>query len=323
MADEPIAASSAVAETPVAPESPVLPNLSGMSSAQVAEWRKTGEAPKANDSDTPADQPVEQVASTEVAATPASEPGSPKKKNAESRKQELQAEIDGLLKTRAQLRAEVSAPVPVSRPDVQPAVSSPAAAFPDYDTWSTQQPAGSDIRYEVYSAEFTLDVAARKQHAYADQQARAEAAREATELQTAYRHAAETFVTDHPDYWSVVNPITQHLPVQNATTEAMGDVIARSASPPQLLYHLGTHKDEFQRILSLPPARAVYELGKIDASLTPSSVPSVPRTSAPPPPQTLSTRAVAPVDDVDAALASGDFRRYKAAQNARDVAAHR
>jgi hypothetical protein len=322
MADEPIAASSAVAETPVAPDAPVLPNLSGMSSAQVAEWRKTGEAPKDAAAESSPAEPVEQVASTEVAATPASEPGSPKKKNAESRKQELQAEIDGLLKTRAQLRAEVQAPAPVSRPDVQPVASSPAAAFPDYDAWSTQQPSGADIRYERYSAEFTLAVAAEKAQAFEEQRRYQADVREAEEVKQAYLSQAEVFVQDHPDYWSVVNPVTTQVQ-PTPTTEAMGNVIARSASPTQLLYHLGQHRDEFQRIVSLPPARAVYELGKIEARLTPSSVPSVPRTSAPPPPQTLSTRAVAPVDDVDAALASGDFRRYKAAQNARDVASHR
>jgi hypothetical protein len=294
-----------------------------MSSAQVAEWRKTGDAPKDAAAESSPAEPVEQVASTEAVAAPASEAGQPtKKKNAESRKQELQAEIDGLLKTRAQLRAEVSAPVPASRPDVQPVASSPTAAFPDYDTWSTQQPAGSDLRYEVYSAEFTLDVAAKKAQAHHERQTYQAAVQEAEAVKQAYLSQAQTFVTDHPDYWTVVNPITSELQ-PTPTTEALGNVIARTAAPTKLLYHLGTHREEFNRIVNLPPARAVYELGKLDAVLFGSSVPPVSRTSAPPPVDGLSTRAVAPVDDVDAALASGDFSRYKAAQNARDVAARR
>jgi hypothetical protein len=294
-----------------------------MSSAQVAEWRKTGDAPKDAVAESSPAEPVEQVASTEAVAAPASEAGQPtKKKNAESRKQELQAEIDGLLKTRAQLRAEVQAPIPVSRPDVHPAVSSPAAAFPDYDTWSTQQPPGSDVRYERYSAEFTLDVAAQKADAYQAQQRMQAEQREAEEVKQAYLSQAEAFVQDHPDYWSKVNPITRDVP-STPTTEVMGNAIARSSAPTKLLYHLGTHREEFQRIVNLPPGRAVYELGKLDAVLFGSSVPPVSRTSAPPPVDGLSTRAVAPVDDVDAALASGDFSRYKAAQNARDVAARR
>jgi hypothetical protein len=294
-----------------------------MSSAQVAEWRKTGDAPKDAVAESSPAEPVEQVASTEAVAAPASEAGQPtKKKNAESRKQELQAEIDGLLKTRAQLRAEVQAPVPAARPDVIPAAPSPAASLPDYDTWATAQPPGADTRYERYAAEFTLAVAAEKADAYRAQQAHQAAVHEAEEVKQAYLSQAEAFVQDHPDYWSKVNPITRDVP-STPTTEVMGNAIARSSAPTKLLYHLGTHREEFQRIVSLPPGRAVYELGKLDAVLFGSSVPPVSRTSAPPPVDGLSTRAVAPVDDVDAALASGDFSRYKAAQNARDVAARR
>ncbi|HEX7796748.1 MAG TPA: hypothetical protein VF456_20440, partial [Vicinamibacterales bacterium] len=93
---------------------------------------------------------------------------------------------------------------------------------------------------------------------------------------------------------------------------------------PALLYHLGTHLDQWERILSSPPAQAVYELGKIDASLTlPASATPVVKTlsTAPEPPPSIRSKATTPVDDVDAAVKRGDFASYKLAMNRRSVAA--
>lgn len=320
--DAPIAASSAVAE------SDTTARLAAMTSAERAEWRKNG--PSIPESTPTAESspaiPVDPGVSTETAPTPGSDPGSPaKKKNAETRIQELLAE-------RAQLRAELdSAKRPAPVVDV-PAASSPAPVsgekFPDYESWSTAQGTGP-AEYEDYIAERTIHRLGRQQQAERDQVARQATEREAADLHTQYRQAAEAFVAEHPDYWTVVNPITADAP-RTASASAIGEVILRSPQATPLLYHLGTHRAEFDRIVALPERRAVYELAKIEASLSPSPAPApvpglVTKTvsSAPTPPPAVMSRAQAPVDEVDAARASGDFRRYFQAANARDIAAGR
>lgn len=259
-------------------------------------------------------EPVEQVASTDAVPAPASEPGHPSpKKNAESRIQELLAE-------RAQLRAELEAakrpaPAPQST-DVALAASSPApvaAKFPTYEQWTATQPSGSALDYEDYTDARARHVFEQERRAADDRAVETAKAKDYDARIATYRQHAERFVTDHPDYWTVIAPITQVQP--SPTADATCDVIARAANPPQLLYHLGHHLDEFERILSLPVAQASYELGKLDASLTAPVVPSSgsrPLTSAPAPVVTLGRKAVETADETEAVVASRDQSRFKA-----------
>lgn len=269
-----------------------------------------------------------QAASTEVVATPASEPGSPArgKKNAESRIQELLTE-------RAQLRADLEAakrPAPASVPDV-PAASSPAPMagekFPAYDAWIATQSA--DVQNA--SDAFDLYIDARAGHVFQRQQMQARqreaddtAQREEQGRFATYRQQADTFATQRTDYWSIVEPITEaHIP-DVKTRDAIQDVITRSVAAPALLYHLGTHRDEFARVIALPAHQAAYELGKLDAALSVGATsvrPTKTVSSAPPPPPSLLSRAQTPVDEIESARSSGDWSRYRALANARDIAA--
>jgi len=84
-----------------------------------------------------------------------------------------------------------------------------------------------------------------------------------------------------PDFDAVARDPT--LPI----TPLMAEVIRESDVGPQVAYHLGTNRQEAQRIASLPPHRQAAELGRIEAALGKSPQPQQ-RNAPPPPPRTVS-----------------------------------
>lgn len=314
--DEQPVASSATPDSPVV--GTTTPTLDRLTTEERQTWRKTGQLPDVKADSSPA--MPDQAASTEASPSPASEPGPSKpKKNADSRKLELEAEIQALLTKRAQLRQEVEAPP--QRHDA-PAAPSPAPVgtkFPDFDKWAQTQPAESQS-YEDYIDARAVHVFQQQQQAHAERQQQLAAQQDAATRLTQYRKAAETFQAEHPDYWDVVNPVTER-PMPKGQAELFQDILTRSGVGPQLLYHLGTHPDVFDRMLSLPAAQAVYELGQLAGTLSAPAPPAIKTLStAPEPPPSIRSKATTPVDDVDAAVKRGDFASYKLAMNRRSVA---
>lgn len=276
---------------------------------------KSGKPLPTNADPSPA-EPVAQVASTDASPQPASEPGTPKpKSNAETRIKELLAETKEL---KTKLDAATRPPSQV--PDVPQAASSPAPVavvkFPSYDDWSAKQP-DDRASYEEYIDARAVHVFQQQQQAHDEQHARTAAQRDQAARIQAYQQRADTFVAAHPDYAAVVNPLASGTPV-TPTSDAIGDLVARSDVGPQLLYHLGTHLEVFQRLVSLPERLAVYELGKLEASFAAPATPNPePRTHVPEPPTTLGRRSADPSDPTEAIVASGDQAAYKA-QRQRD-----
>jgi hypothetical protein len=309
-------ASSATPDAPIA-QTPADEAVAKGDQAAFKEARRaerSGKTPASIAAESTPAEPGDQAASTEVVAPPASEPGTPApKKNAESRKQELNAEIQALLAQRAQLRAELEAQP--RQPQRQDAPAAPSAVpvgekFPDYDTWITAQPAEAQS-YEDYIDARAAHVYEQRQHAERTRTEQETAEREERTRLDTYRQSAAKFVAEHADYWDVIKPITDTPPSE--TAGAIGDVITRASNPPQLLYHLGQHLDEFARLLTLPPTMAVYELGQLAGSLTaPASTPIPQQSRAPAPPTTLGRRAVEPADQLESIVASGDMVRFKA-----------
>lgn len=307
---QPAASSAAVESAPV-------PSLDSLTETERATWQRTGEFPEAatktDAASSPAD-PAAQELSTESHPPPASEPGTPAKpkKNAESRIQELLAE-------RAALRAQLDA---ATRPIEAPRQTAPVTSekFPNYETWFPAQPEDAPREYEDYLVTRAKYEVRQEQQAEQAQRAAEAAQRTEAERLAAYRTSAESFVQAHPDYWTVIHPITQS-PV-TPVTDAIGKAITASPIAPQLLYHLGQHRDVFDRLLSLGEIPAIYELGKLEATLTAPAPPN-PKTlsTAPAPPPTLGSKPATPVDDVDAAVRSGDYATYAAAMNRRQLAA--
>ncbi len=300
------------------PSAPVVTSsLDRLTTEERSTWRKTGTLPDALQADSSPATPDKAV-STETTAPPASEPGTPKpKKNAESRIQEL-------LQERAQLRQELDAarrPVTPTQPQT-PAASSPAPVpvaekFPDFDTWSAKTP---DASYEDYIDARAAHVFEQKQQAHERQAAEVEAQKSRDQQMTDYRTKAEAFIAEQPDYLQAIQPvITAAIPLP--VKAAIEDGLARAGHNPRLLYHLGTHLDEFEALIALPPSQAAYELGQLSARLSVPASPVVKTLStAPDPPPTLRSKPATPVDEVEAAVKRGDFASYRLAMNRKAIA---
>lgn len=84
----------------------------------------------------------------------------------------------------------------------------------------------------------------------------------------------------YPDFDSVVRDPT--LPI----TPTMAEVIRESDLGPEVAYHLGTNRQEAQRIAGLPPHRQAVELGRIEALLSKPPAPQI-KPIPPAPPATV------------------------------------
>lgn len=90
-------------------------------------------------------------------------------------------------------------------------------------------------------------------------------------------------------------------------TKAMAEYIAESEHGGDLLYWLGSHRDEAERISRLSPVLQARELTRVEASIAAPTPAPRNRPSAPPPPRTL-TGGGAPTNTI-ATMSFGDLRK--------------
>jgi hypothetical protein len=309
-----------------------MPDLDAMSAPDRDAWRLTGKVPSRDtaspDPSSPAEstpaEPAAQAASTDAKDPPASEPGKPAKRNAETRKAELQAEIEGLLRQRAELRASVAPPAQ-TRPQDAPAASSTASEtdadeFPDFDAWLQAHEGKS---YEAY----TRDLA---RHVFAQERAQQEREREIVTRVSTFKDQTEAAVKEDPQFWQSLDPEIVNLrpvdalgPGEPVTPRnVLAQAILDSEMAPKLLRHLSDHPDELALVDRMTPAAVVRYVGRIEGAssvVTPPVSPKPIVTSAPKPPTTLGTKPAAPSNDLDDAVARGDFASYREKANRRDM----
>lgn len=317
---------------------PALLPVERLDAPQRAEWLKTGERPTAASAsevpDASADSspavPNASAAETAVSTPPASEPGTPTRKpNAESRKAQLSAEIQDLLRQRALLQHEITQARPTPSPDASAASSPAPLDFPPFEQW-LGQPGNEGQDYDTY-----------RDHREDFRQGRS-AAVSAQVQAKASRHQAfvqrvATAATADPEWTNKVHPhllgmrtVDSLAPGEEMTAaHVLAQEIYESDAPVAVLQHLTQHPEDIHRLLTAPTFAAIARsVGALATRLThnssASTVPSVPTvkttTDAPPPPPTLGSRPHTPEDEVLAAHRSGDFRRFRDAANARDIA---
>lgn len=331
--------------------------LAALSEAERLEWRKTGAFPDAPAPTETPDEPEsddEPAPQSEAAATPEPAVAQPKpptrleqrvarlKEDADLYADTIrqlggtvpelgtrtyvkpQDEIDHLVRYRQDLLARTNAllrqrPSPPPAAPVPPVVApAPTAeSFPAFEQWIETHPTEDFNAYVREAARHEArQILAEERQQWAEAQATAQ-----------YRERVQAFVTEHPDFDQVVAPILALTPPteQIETHTALANAIRRSPNGPALLYALGRDQQQvFHRLAGLPAPFALYELGKLDASLSQPAAPSgspQPHTQAPPPPHTLGRKPAEPADPVRGALADGDFRRYSREQTARELAA--
>lgn len=327
--------------------------LGGLSASERSHWRLTGEFPsrapadgsdtatETTSSDVSADsstaQPAEQVAESAASLQPASEPGASKKKaNADTRKAELSAEILSLKAQRDALKAEVEAVRRPPAPDVAPAASSPAPvtleralASPDLSRPALDEDGFFAAFPEAKVADYVRYVS-RYEVAQAQRQASDAQSYQAKRAKHAERLAAVW--SEHPDLGTrLPDALMSAAPIELLEATApkgpwnyAAQEILDSPQTAALLTYLADHPEAVQEIAATrTPTETLRVMARLElrattpSSATPQSVGKT-TTSAPAPPQTLGTRPSAPANEVEAAVAAGDFARYASAMNAKE-----
>lgn len=317
-----------------APSAPAVLPLDAMTSEQRQQWRVTGQRPSPTSDSTDAaaassSAPAgDQPASTDASLSAASEPA--KGKGVKARSAELDAEIAGMrdkLKLRASLREELDR---LDRPkDATPAASSPATGpsltetvqRPDIqqpmlteEQFFATFPTAAYGQYGVYAARYVV-AEDRAQTAQASQQ---------RESQQKWTTSIDAVRAEFPDYDEAVQNFASLQ--DSPANRAMGAAISESSNA-RLHYYLATHLDVAKALCAMTPTKALVELGKLDAQISNPQAASRPQpktvTGAPAPPPSFTSRATVPADDIEAARASGDWRRFRELSNQRDVAAMR
>jgi len=87
--------------------------------------------------------------------------------------------------------------------------------------------------------------------------------RESETVSQRWQESHAKFVTDHPDFDEVV--FSDNLRV----TDTMKQAVLQADNGPALAYHLGKNPQEAARIAACAPARQIFEMGRLAASLQP------------------------------------------------------
>ncbi len=326
-------------EKTVVESSPTNP-LSGLTSEQRHTWQMTGElpgeepktadsAPAPSTEDSATSKKVQgkapSAAKPEGEAVAESEPAATQESKRKGRIQERSAEIDaeiealhGKLRLRADLRKQVESGE--VRPDA-PAEKTAAQGYeegePTPDQFDT---------YEAYVkglAKWTTEkgVAVALQNERAAQKQAAEQAR-IQESEQAMADDWKKRVAEarkkHPDFIEVA--LDPELPVFKGTIT--DGFVLDSEHGAEVLYYLGQHPEELEEINKLNAFAQFRALMKIEASLS-EKIPVKKVTSAPPPIREVGGRASAGTNEEDAAVASGDFTRFRTIANAEEISSRK
>jgi len=327
----------AVAGSSPATEAPPPPDLGSWTDTEYDNWRATGDspAPPKQEPKTEESAPSEPSAEEPAKAASETEPGSdqetkePEKekgKALKARSAELQTEIDQLqsrLRQRRELRQELESLAAQSTAKPEP--EKPAASTdgePMLDTFLDE----AEKKGETFAQAIQAHARAHSKWAidrHESAKAAAEQQRKASEKSQAFQQRLDAFAAEHPDYDAVVES-TKSVRFGNEAFAALQQFALESEKPGELLYHLGKNVPTLQTLASLSPIALIRELAKIElgmgsngtAPLTQPKKPAEP----PPPPAALKGRNTPASDDVEEAVASGDFLAYQERANKRDIA---
>lgn len=334
--------------------SAAVAEISSLNSDQYTHWRKTGELPEttqpdpspetsseassgaaAQTADEPA--PASQPETTEEAPKPEKAKGPRRHVTAEERKAQLKAEIADLLKQRDALKAppqaETRAESAPAKPQ-QPAYTRPKPKADDVDD-------SGKARYATYDdyVEAVADWKAEQRIAQVEQ------ARQQQQQMNAMAEKLAESKQRYPDLEQHIVPVANALFNDQSIPLAVKGYIDSSPVLVDLLYVMGSDQKElaeFQQLARTNSYAAMRKLavleslvqqelssGKAQADVgrnergqftTAAKPPEKKITSAPPPPAELGGKGTPPADATETALESGNFRAYRAAANAKDLA---
>lgn len=194
-----------------------------------------------------------------------------------------QAQLDTALKALETVsgRSAVDAKAKIETEDPRPkreTFDNPDAYDSALIDWSARGAA------RVASAEATAKAKTEADNKAKEDKKAAEEAEERKQIETtkkAWNERRAKAIEEYPDFAEV----TEREDVQ--ISAAMASVIVSAENGPDLAYHLGKNPEVAERIAQLSPALAVFEMGKLAASL--AKKPEVSKT--PPPAKPLGSRA--------------------------------
>lgn len=322
--------------TPTAADDNAVGFVADLNAEQQLHWRLTGERP-APPPDL-ADQPAASAAAPVVETTPSTEGTQPaasetvaspeqveKGQKLKARTSELEAEVkrlDDLIAERAAKRKQLEEPSqsqPESRPDEE---------FPSWDQWSAN-PANKDKGFDAYTREAVADGLQKADAARAAREQEREQQRWQQEDAKVMAEKVAAFKVDHPDYDEKLKALSGAKHGQGS--QAMSYMIL-AEKRPDLIDRLGSDLATYERLASLPPPVALFQLGKLAQALeTPKADPKpapkpAPVSTQPPAPVVLGAKVTAssPADAwtryQNGELSLGDYLRAK---NAEEMAAAR
>jgi hypothetical protein len=234
----------------------------------------------------------------------------------------VQRRIDELTKARRLAEAEaefwrtkaLAAPTPTAA-QVEKPKAKPSAA--DFETTEA---------YLDARDQWILEQAERRADEKVQKASQAFEARSEQEVLTTEWSERETAVQEaHPDYEQVTSQAMDSLQsFKGPATAAIAHAVQYSETGPELLYYLGQHPEEVDRLSRLHPTQAVIAMGRIEGRLVdgvapgrPAAVP--PQTKAPRPPapirKTASATTADPNDPADADRMTPE--EWRAARNAK------
>lgn len=199
---------------------------------------------------------------------------------------------------------------------MQPRPAVPEAAKPaeppgkpklhDYPTLEAYQEALTDWKLDQREAQKRAEA----------QFAEAKSAQE--KLQADWTTSEETARTGHADYDDIIQSVKAP---EGPGVQAARQALLEEPNGAEILYYLGTHPDELERIAKLQPVSAIREIGRLSATLAPPSAAGNPKpkvSGAPKPPAPLSRPSAgsSKKDINDEEFARNDFRGWSKAREA-------
>ncbi len=320
------------------------------------DWRMTGKLPESAPAEKPVEQPKSEEPAPSKETAPDASGDKPqeqphrKGKDAEARLQSILSDLREAGLSPAQLKtfkqdwqrqqaAETAAPPakpePTAKPQGSEAPAKPKMA--DFETYEAYEEARDQWVEQMadFKAEQRLKQFTQEQAAAAERQA---IKARVDEAKARYGDEAEqTIAQTARALWN-----------DQAIPEMVKSFLGDSPALLDVLYALGSQPDELAAFVELArtnPGAAVRKAVALEGQLPPQGeakagkpapqrdadgrfVPAAaaktpaekkPTDAPPPPARELSTRGSTPPDEIESAVASGDFRTYMAAKNRRDL----
>lgn len=310
------AESSPAAPEVAAPES-FEQLLAQATDAERLQWQLHGTVP-APKGGKPKDTSVAAPAAAETAPEP--EPGTTKQETAEERskrdKEHNERRYRRLVRESAQHKAmadrlaEENAALKQGKPESAPGASAGEPVMPDIETFEGTVPefkaAMTNYRKALVQYEQTRlnqSIAAQK----------TQAAQKAAKDQ--YQADMVKFKAQHEDFDEYLDAAME----LDDTAPHLSDAIIASGSAPALIYYLGQHPEEMEKLAGMSERAGILALGKILATLSTTEAPPAPKvkttTSAPHPGKTIGGTSTAVKDPIKAAEEAGDWVTYNRLMN--------